>query len=208
MTDMLIRLLLIRHGESEFNKEGRFYGRMDPALTERGIQQAAELAKQLSDTDIAACYVSPATRARQTADVLAEHLELTPLVRENLWEQDFGEWEGKHPREFIGGDPKTWRKWIIERAYQPPGGESLDDVAKRANIWLEEAKTAHPGQTVMVVAHAGLLQTLLSQVMDVPLSSFWPFRFGHAGLADVLIFPEGPILVAFNGPPRPVGPPT
>ncbi len=208
MSGQILRLLLVRHGQSEMNLEGRFYGRLDPALTELGKQQAAAQAGQLQAVDdIAACYTSPAQRAHQTAAIIGARLGLTPVVHEALWEQDFGEWEGLRPQDFMGPDPKQWRAWIAKRAYHPPGGEALDEVAARAMAWVDEVKQAHNGKTVLAVAHAGLLQAMLSQLLNMPLSSFWPFRFSTSGLADVRIFPEGPLLMAFNGPPGPSGPP-
>lgn len=201
MTDLRIRLLLARHGESEMNRQGMLYGRLDPGITDEGRAQAAALAQLLADIEIAALYASPLRRAQETAAIVGERLAMTPVVHEGLYEQAFGDWEGKTPHEVIGPDRTLWRAWFARHAYHPPNGESLDQVAERGLKWLAEVEAAHPGQTVLAVAHAGWLQALLSALLDLPQRSFWPFRIKQAGLADIALFPEGPVVLSINGEP-------
>lgn len=89
----------------------------------------------------------------------------------------------------------------------PTGGESLDAVAARARSWLAEVETAHAGETVIAVAHAGLLQALLAEILGLKQNAFWPFRIYPAHVCDIVLFPEGPLLLSLNGAPSRRWPP-
>lgn len=198
MTDKPTRLLLARHGESQMNREGRFYGRIDCDLTDTGEAQAASLADHLKTQHIDLCYSSPALRARRTAEYLVAHHGLALTLDERLWEQHFGEWEGKRFDEVIGEHGKNWRAWLMEQAMAPPGGETLDQVGERARAFVADVQASHPGKTLLVVAHAGVIQAVLNVTLGLPMRGFWAFRAQPGSLTDLHLYPEGPVLMGLN----------
>lgn len=154
----MARLILIRHGQSVANAEGRFTrGPFEP-LTERGRLEARSTAERLlSRYAPAAIYSSPFERARQTAAVLAELAGLPVRLEEALREQFFGELHGQpyeaFRREAAAGGAGLFR-------LRPPGGETLLEVAQRAGPALDRIAARHAGEEVVVVSHGGVMAAL------------------------------------------------
>ena len=201
-TEPTLRLLLIRHGETDWSQEGRFCGRSDPPLNEAGVRQVQMLAERLRDKNIVMGYVSPARRACQTADTLrvAAPLGVTFLRRIELQEQDFGEWEGRQPEDVAESDPALWADWQSGKVAAPLGGESLPAVAGRALRWASEVALSHTGETVAAVSHGGVLQAMLCKLLGTTLRPLWPYRLAAAGMAEVWLYSAGAVLVSLNNP--------
>src|ERR1051326_8658801 len=118
------RLLLVRHGESTWNSERRIQGQLDPPLTPHGFEQAKLLAERLTGRRVAGFYCSDLARAHQTAEVLAQAVDVEPTPEPGLREVALGEWEGKTREELIDGWPDLWEQWTREPSWDvPPGGE-------------------------------------------------------------------------------------
>jgi probable phosphoglycerate mutase len=161
----MARLIMIRHGESVANLERRFTLSTDEPLTPAGIEQARARGKALLGRCApAALYSSPFLRAIQTAQGIGEALGLTPVVVEDLREQDFGIYRGRPYTDFYG----HWmaaggvERWTV----QPEGGEMLRDVARRAGIALDGIARRHLGGEVIVVSHGGVMSALRGWVLD------------------------------------------
>lgn len=199
-----LRLLLIRHGETDWSREGRFCGCSDPPLNEIGIQQARALAEHLRGRALTAGYVSPAQRARQTAEALRVMAQLGLAFVEcvELREQDFGEWEGRTPEEVAQADGVRWSAWQCGQAAAPPGGESLAAVAERAQSWMSEVIRSGVGGAIVAVAHGGVLQAMLCGLLGTPLRPLWPYRLAPGGLAEVWLYPAGAVLVSLTNASR------
>ena len=148
------RLLLVRHGQTVWNLQGRYQGRTDVPLTLDGQRQAAALAAQLRAEPIAAVYSSTLQRAYDTARPIAASHGL-PVVRdERLNEINQGEWEGLHVSEIARGWPALFAQWERDPlAVRLPGGETLQEVQARVLAVLQEIARAWPRQTVCIVAH-------------------------------------------------------
>src|SRR5204862_4989264 len=133
-----MRLLLARHGESVWNAERRFQGHTDIALSERGRAQAEALGRALRGYKVAAAYVSPFRRARETAEVALRELGVAPTVIEELRELSLGAWEGCTVDEVRAqaGDP--YRAWLrAPHDCPPPGGEPLPVVSARVGAAVD-----------------------------------------------------------------------
>jgi broad specificity phosphatase PhoE len=145
------RLLLIRHGQSEWNAQGRWQGRADSPLSPFGRTQAAEAAQNLDGVE--AILTSPLSRARETGEIMAEALGLGPVeIAGGLIERDSGEWTGLTVAEIDAtwpGDRAIWRT--------PPGFEPDDVVFARVTEQLRAIGRHHPGQSVAAVSHGGLM---------------------------------------------------
>jgi probable phosphoglycerate mutase len=141
-------ILLVRHGETDWNLERRVQGRTDRPLNETGRRQAIELASELADERVDAVYSSDLVRAHETARILARRKGLDVTVIPDLREKDFGTWEGFTDQEILSRFPDArGRPW--------GDAESNDDVARRVVGALRRIAESHPGGRVVVVAHGG-----------------------------------------------------
>jgi len=170
----ITRIILVRHGETRANREYRYIGASDDALTEHGQAQAEQLAGALSMLPVAAVYSSPRQRAYQTAVPIAARFGLTVEVLDDLRESDFGTWEGLSRSEVVARsvqDAESLRAWERDTALAPPGGESLDAMHRRVTAAVENLVQAHPGQTVVLVSHVGPIKAVLCSALGVPVSA-------------------------------------
>jgi broad specificity phosphatase PhoE len=167
---MTARLWLIRHGQTDWNREGRYQGQADPPLNAAGLAQAQRLAARLGDRAYAALYTSDLTRARQTAAVLAlgSRLPLRPEPR--LREVNHGIWDGLLLSEIQARFADSWAELRREPdVARPPGGETVVEVAARVSAALDDIADRHPGTDVLVVSHGLAIATALCQAQGLPL---------------------------------------
>ena len=168
------RLILVRHGETIANREFRYIGARDDALTEHGQVQAVQLAGALSVLPVAAVYSSPRQRAYQTALPIASRHGLTVQVLDDLREANFGTWEGLSRSEVVARskqDAEQLIAWERDTTLAPPGGESLEAMNLRVSAVVEKLVQAHPDQTIVLVSHVGPIKAMLGTALNAPVSS-------------------------------------
>jgi broad specificity phosphatase PhoE len=163
-------LWLIRHGQTDWNLEGRYQGQSDAPLNAAGRAQAETLARQLTGKPFAALYSSDLQRARETAEIIGASVGLSPQGDVRLREINQGEWEGQLVTEIIARYQQAW----AERKADPlgaraPGGESVAEVAARASEAADVIAHRHPRGAVLIVSHGLTLATLLCQARGRPL---------------------------------------
>lgn len=174
---MTTTILLTRHGQTEYNREERFRGRLDLPLNATGERQAQALAERLATFPVAAIYSGPLERARRTAEICARRLGLAYQVLPGLLDVDYGEWQGLSPEEVARRYPHEHRLWLQTPAEASfPGGESLTAMQARAVAALHEVIARHPGDTVVLVAHMAVNKALLSAILGPGLSHYWALR--------------------------------
>ena len=150
----MTRLVLIRHGETDWNVEGRYQGQADPPLNARGIAQAQALAAALAPLAIDVLYSSPLKRAWQTAEIVAQRLDVPLYPEPRLMEIHQGEWQGRLRSEIAAQYPEIFQKWLTDPWHvTPPGGESLQEVQARVYAAVDEILARHRDQTVGLVTH-------------------------------------------------------
>lgn len=186
------RLLLVRHGEVEDWARGRIYGRLDPAVSPLGLQQAQAIARRVAEERPVALLVSPSRRALESAGFIAEATALAPAQDARLREIEFGEFEGLTFAEAEQRDPVIWRTWM-ERpgAVRFPGGECWDDVRARAVEAAEAVTAAHPGEAVAVVTHGGVIRALLAEALALPAERTFRMEIGFGSLTVLRREPFG-----------------
>jgi broad specificity phosphatase PhoE len=149
---MPARIILARHGETDWNLERRWQGHSDRPLNETGREQAEALADELADEPIAAVYSSDLVRTHETARIVAERLGLDVVTVPELRERRFGSWEGLQDVE-------------VERRFPgvhgPPDGEPRDEMTRRVLESLQRIAASHEGRTVLVVSHGGPMRAVL-----------------------------------------------
>ncbi|HUK97675.1 MAG TPA: histidine phosphatase family protein [Gaiellaceae bacterium] len=151
-------ILLARHGETEWNRTGRYQGWADPPLNETGRAQARELAEQLRSTPFDAVYSSDLQRARETAEIVAEPHGVPVIVEPGLREVNVGAWSGLNHSEVEARFPDGER----------PGGESREQHTARVLAAAEKIARAHPGERILLVSHGGTMRAIRSHVSDEP----------------------------------------
>jgi probable phosphoglycerate mutase len=202
----MLTLHLVRHGDTLQAAEGYFAGDIDPPLTDHWRAQAEALGVVAARLDLAAVYVSPKLRARETAEPILRACKLEPIVEDGLREIAYGAWEGRKESEIKASDPALYGAWSQDPALvSPPGGESAFAIAARALPCLVRARREHPSGNVMFVSHKATVRIIVCALLGIPLGRFrdrvacppaslTTFEFGERGamlvrLADVSYLP-------------------
>lgn len=169
----MLRVYLLRHGETTYNADNnRYCGRTDAPLTASGLQQAREVAKLLENIHFEGVFSSPLSRAFDTAMIACGHKQVEKIDR--LIEADFGKWEGKTREEFIAEDPGLWENWCEDPETTKAGGtgETALEVAERVEGFFAEIQQKHPTGNILVVAHNGVNRFYLARQLGMPLKHY------------------------------------
>jgi probable phosphoglycerate mutase len=177
-----MRLLLIRHGESSANAEGRLQGRLDFSLSERGRRESERLAGRLAQLSIAALYASPLRRAYETAETVGQRLGIEIFARDELMERDVGAMAGLTREEIIAQFPEYARARIDVRPVEVLGFEGDEPFAERVARVIAAIVSGHPNATVAVVTHGGVIGSYVRQSLEMPLSRRGPFAIDNASI--------------------------
>ena len=195
----MTRLLLVRHGETALNSAQRYWGRTDVPLGDVGIKQAECLRERLKDEKIDFVYSSTLVRAKDTASIIAEGRGLEITACPELKEIDFGKMEGLTFEEVKLLYPEVALRW---RERDPnlvcPGGESLPEVEKRVKDFRYYLKRHGDSDTVLIVAHSGVLRTLACQLLNFGQECRWQIRLDLASLTIIDTYPEFAMLTLLN----------
>jgi probable phosphoglycerate mutase len=195
----MLKLIIIRHAESEWNPVGRYQGLLDPDLTERGRRQAELLGKELKGHSLEVLYTSPLRRTYETARIVGDHLGLRPVLEERIREIDHGKWSGLLVEEVKERFPEEFETWIREpHKAKFEGGESLQEVFLRVKEFLRDVSEKHRGQTVGIVSHTVPIRCMLCALLEVDLSKFWVFGCDNASYSVVLVEDHRTVLKELN----------
>lgn len=195
-----MNLLLMRHGQTEWNKAMRTQGRTDIPLDETGRMQAAHAAERLKDARLDAVYTSPLLRARQTAEAVAAPHGLPVIPHALLVERDFGVWEGEEFSALNSKYPDGIRLWREDPvAYTPERAETLADVLERATVFLEELRARHgEEETVLVVSHSIPLRLMVAHLIGLAPKHIHSLRMDNAAYTEVLLREKYNTLLVLN----------
>jgi broad specificity phosphatase PhoE len=206
--------VLVRHGESTWNREHRIQGQLDPPLSEHGRDQAELLARRLAPAKPEAIYASDLRRALETAEPIgaATRVEVQPLAE--LREIFLGEWEGLHTTELAERFPEAWAGWTSEPNWDVvPGGEGAAAFEARVGAVLDGLLERHPHGNAIVVTHGGVIQIALHRIVGKPSRGLFPFRISNASITLIEKRENRLIIAGVNdvghlgdGADRPVGP--
>lgn len=199
MLEQATRLILIRHGETAWNRATRIQGHTDIPLNSVGLTQAERLAQALVDEPLAAIYSSDLARARQTAEALARVQGLDVRLDAALRERAFGRFEGLSWDEITQRYPEDAARWRRREAdFDVGGGESLAVFSARCRAAVLRIAAAHPGQSIAIVAHGGVLDCLYRAATGVALDAPRSWQLGNAAINRLLAAGGGLTLVGWN----------
>lgn len=198
------RLLLVRHGETDWNRQGRFQGQIDIPLNDNGRRQAQAAARYLAQVPVDRAYTSAMARPRQTAEwILAEHPGVPLTSTRGLVEIGHGLWEGRLEAEIADGWPQLLADWKrAPETVQMPQGETIQEVWDRSlACWQRIAAGLGPQETGLVVAHDAVNKTILCALLGLTPADIWAIKQGNGGVT-VIDYPEGvaagPVVSSLN----------
>lgn len=195
----MLRLILIRHGVTEWNATGRYQGQTDIPLNAEGRRQAAAVAQRLAQIPVDAVYTSDLCRAAETARAIAAPHGLEARQDPRLREMNFGVWQGLSYQQIAEQAPEALAAWNADRVHlAPPGGESLAKLAARTLDSLAEIQAAYPEGTVIVVSHGGTVRVILCGLLGHPLATYWQFEVYNTAVSEIELRDRGPVVVRWN----------
>ncbi len=189
--DKLTNMIIVRHGETEWNKEHIFQGQMDSPLSELRRKQAAATASVLADEQINAVYASDLGRAVETAKIISAPHELDVITDERLRERHLGVFQGLNKKDIQTRFPDVVDHY---RSGDPdhviPQGESSRQRYDRSIACLRELAAKHAGDTILIVTHGGVLRGFLEMLLDLPMNGRRRFSLYNASIARLSLLNE------------------
>ena len=182
------RIILVRHGETDWNRQGRFQGQIDIPLNQKGKDQAKAASKFLKNIIIQKAFSSSLSRPRETAQIiLKEHPGIEITLKENLIEIGHGKWEGKLESEIKSDWPDLLKAWkSFPETVQMPEGENIQEVSTRSITgWIEICKELKNDETALVVAHDAVNKTILCHLLGLTPSEIWMIKQGNGGITVI-----------------------
>jgi len=195
----LARLLLVRHGLTEFNEDRRFMGHSDIELSVTGRKQAERLRDYLVDEKIDAAYSSDLKRTMEMAGIILAERELDIITCPELRECDYGSCEGLTFGEINSRYPRVAEMCIdftLDLAF--PEGECFTDFFERTSYFIERLREHGQSETVLVSSHSGPLKILLCRLLEISDDHWWQLRVSNASLSIVETSPRGAVLTRLN----------
>lgn len=193
-------LILVRHGQTEWNRIERFRGRADVPLNETGLAQAEATGERISKTwQPMAIYTSPLSRSVKTAQAIARHYNLAVQIHPNLADIDYGEWQGLTPDEARQRWPEQVENWYHhpERA-RIQGGETLSSLRHRAMNMIYELAEKHAGETIVLVGHTVINRIILLGILGLGNRRFWHIRQDTCAINVIEVDGNDFTLVSLN----------
>ncbi|MCM2251018.1 MAG: histidine phosphatase family protein [Ramlibacter sp.] len=208
----MTELILLRHGETDWNRELRFQGHVDVALNDIGQEQARRLARRLAGETAHRLFASDLLRAQQTAQPIGLQLGLASTHDAALREQSFGRVDGMKVDDIKAQHPQAWEDWLrFEEDYRMPEGESTRQFHARVMDAIARMVAAHRGQTLVVVTHGGVLDMVYRTARSLGLNGPRQSEIPNAGLNRVRVHEGGIDILAWADvqhlrdlPPQPV----
>ena len=200
---MRTSIWLVRHGQTELNKERRYQGVRDSPLTLYGRLQTEALARRLRRTPFNVAVISPSERARLTAESILAGRHV-PVVEDARWaETNHGNWEGLTYAEVVERyRDEAARRFSDSLHGRPEGGESLAEVGERVAAGWSQMLRERSGGRILVITHATPIQIVLCGIGSLPLTQHWRWRVDLASLTAIDVFSAGPIVRVVNEVPR------
>lgn len=186
------RLVLIRHGQTEYNATGRMQGQLDTDLSPTGIAQARAASAALADWNVSAVFASDLRRAADTAEILAKPWGVPVVTDARLRETHLGKWTGASHEEIDRNYPGQRPYWKHDPQWAPPEAETRVQVARRAHAVVKEAmeSSVFDDGLVVMVAHGGTIGALTAQLLDLPMSHFPMFSgLGNVHWSQLIAYP-------------------
>ena len=176
----MTQIYVVRHGETEYNAKGLYYGWTDCELTEKGIAQGEELKQSFSEIAFDYVIASPLKRTMNTAELISGFKSREIILDERLKELNFGQWEGLHHTEISNRYNADWVQWGRDwKSFKIPDGESFIEFFERVRSCIDELKHRYEGKRILLVTHHGCMRVIPLVLLDAPMELYWSLAFEH-----------------------------
>ena len=187
-----MRLYIVRHGQTKWNKEKRMQGWADSKLTELGRKQAKLLGESLENIEFNQVVSSPLGRTRETSKLVIGDRPVELIINDNFKEMGFGSWEGQDPEELKIKHPEVFRDlWTRADKYVPIDGESFEELQNRIIKGINQVIKDNPDGNVLIVTHGMVIQMLLLHMKGLPLNQLWHRQVVHPTSLTVIEVKDG-----------------
>lgn len=193
----MLKILLVRHGETDWNREHRIMGAEAIPINVNGRRQAKELRQAIQGLDIDAVYTSPILRAKETAQILFQGRSLVLQDDDRLVEVNYGDWTGRTFEE-IRRDPGYIPYYLRMETPIAPNGDTLQQVQERAMDFFQDVQVNCADQTVVVVSHADWIKCMLMQILEIPFQSMWRFNINNLSVSVIEASSQGSRVICIN----------
>jgi alpha-ribazole phosphatase len=193
------RLVIVRHGETDFNVQERWQGHIDIPLNANGLAQAQRVAARLKNDTFEAIFTSDLKRAHATAEAINQHHKLPLQLDQRLREVYLGHFEGLTSHEIHTRFPEEYAAWSGNHEQPAPGGGESDmDFLQRIQGFLDSTLPHHPAESALLVTHGGTIRFLMCAILDLPLARFAHFRVDNTAISEFQWYHNRWNLVRFN----------
>jgi broad specificity phosphatase PhoE len=190
---------IIRHGETEWNSQGRIQGHTDIPLSESGRQQARYTAERLINVNFDIAYSSDLSRTRETAEIILGQRNIPINALSSLREYHKGVFEGLTVEEYSQRYPDQYDASLInDLDFAPESGENIRQVSNRMSEFGKYVKSEHLNEDVLIVGHGGSLRSLVVDLLSLPIETAWQLVTGNCSLTIILTYPDNTVLHLYN----------
>lgn len=196
----MTKLYLTRHGETEWNLEGRLQGHLDSPLTLKGESQAAWLGARMKDTSIDIIIASSSNRAKRTAELVRGNRDIEIVTSDHLKEINLGKWEGMLHKEIEQNYAEAHRNFrSAPHLYQPVGGETFQEVIDRVSREIERLKDKYNGKTLLIVTHGVVLKALWVYFGKKEICDLWSGNFMYSTCLNLVEYKDNEWQIIIQG---------
>jgi broad specificity phosphatase PhoE len=193
------KLFIVRHGETEWNEEGRIQGHSNVCLSEVGRQQSRLLGRRLANIPIDVAYTSDLSRATETAHIILGKRDVVLHTTEQLREYHKGIFEGLTSAEIKDQYPELYDAFLVrDLEFAPPGGENTRQVSVRLASFISDITTRGQNETVLIVGHGGSLRAAIGLLLALPLEANWRLALANCSISVIDIYPDNAVLDLYN----------
>lgn len=192
-------MLLIRHGETDWNNKLIFQGHSDKELNETGLINARKTAEILKNYRFDYIYCSDLKRAKQTAQLIANKMNKSILETKEIREIFFGEWEGLNFKKIEKNYPDEFQAWKNDPLKNnPPEGEKIEQFNRRVNGFFDKLIKNHRGEKIIVVTHGGVIKSYLTEILAVSKNRYWQFQIDNNSITELKFYEDAAVLSKLN----------
>lgn len=199
---MQTALILVRHGETDWNKELRWQGHHDIPLNQTGLAQAEAVGGYLASDRFHAVYASDLSRAQATAEAICRHHPAREIKTDaRIRELSFGAWDGLSAQEIDARHgPGTFAAYFADRLHRvPPGGEEVQHLFERVSLFIDDIIESHVGESVVIVAHGGSLRAIISILLTGGVAAWQHIELGNCSVTRIVGKEHGRPVVRLLG---------
>lgn len=197
---MKTKVFLVRHGETEWNRLGKFQGCIDTDLSKEGIIQAHSLSKRFGD-NFDYIYTSPLKRAIETAKIISSAKGITPQIKNGIREINFGQWEGLTIKQISENFPEEFKIWRNDKLSAPMcGGDlSLKNACERSSKAIKEIAADHKEKRIIIVAHGGIIKAGLIGIFGWDMTMYHKMKLSNTAVCEIdFDYDLNPTIITIN----------